>query len=146
LKQGIRWKLGRWNNISFWFDNWVDNHNLVELLSVPLDAIPEPNVVVSDFINIDRSWNATKLQQCVQDHNVLLKIKGIDIPTKEIDDSFCWGLSSSGDFTTKSTTWLAHKSHPLRNGFGKSTRCRKSKFFSGRSFTMRVLSEEGIQS
>jgi len=76
LKQGIRWKSGRGNNISFWFDNWVDNHNLVELLGIPLDAIPEPNVVASDFINNDRSWNAIKLQQCVQDHNFLLKLKG----------------------------------------------------------------------
>ena len=26
-------------------------------------------------------------------------------------DTFCWGLSSSGAFTTKSATWLAHEHH-----------------------------------
>jgi len=36
------------------------------------------------------------------------KIKGIDIPFNDIDDSFCWGLSSLGEFTTKSATWLAY--------------------------------------
>ena len=30
-----------------------------------------------------------------------------------MEDSFCWELDSTGDFTTKSATWLAHKSHPL---------------------------------
>ena len=115
LKQGIRWKIGRGNNISFWFANWVDNHNLIDLLGVPLATIPEPNAMVSDFINNGRSWNATKRQQYVQDHSVLLKIKGLDIPTNEIEDSFCWGPSSSRDFTTKSAKWLAHKCHPFGN-------------------------------
>ena len=90
LKQGIRWKLTG-DNISFWFDNWVDNHNL--LLGVHSATIPEPSAMVSDVINNNRSWNMTKLHQCVQNHSVLLKIKGIDILFNEIEDS-CWGLSS----------------------------------------------------
>jgi len=57
----------------------------------------------------------TKLHQYVQNHSVLLKIKGLDIPMNEIEDSFYWGLSSSGEFTTKSATWLAHNCHPSGN-------------------------------
>jgi len=30
------------------------------------------------------------------------------MPVTETNDSFCWGLSNSGAFTTKSATWLAH--------------------------------------
>jgi len=30
----------------------------------------------------------------------------------EIIDSFCWGLNSSGSFSTKSATWLPHDSCP----------------------------------
>jgi len=33
---------------------------------------------------------------------------GIAVSITDIADSFCWGLSSSGYFTTKSATWLAH--------------------------------------
>jgi len=39
---------------------------------------------------------------------------GIDIPHNPIDDSICWGLNSSGEFSTKSATWTTHKSQPLQ--------------------------------
>jgi len=35
-------------------------------------------------------------------------IKGIPIPSHDFDDSFSWGLSGSGSFTTKFVTWKAH--------------------------------------
>jgi len=37
----------------------------------------------------------------------------MDIPSSLIEDSFCWGLHSSGEFATKSATWLAHTTKPL---------------------------------
>jgi len=33
--------------------------------------------------------------------------KGIDISVNDVEDSFCWGLDSISDFTSKSATWLA---------------------------------------
>ena len=33
----------------------------------------------------------------------------VPIPLTNMEDSFCWGFSSSGDFTTKSATWRAHE-------------------------------------
>jgi len=37
----------------------------------------------------------------------------MDIPLSNIEDSVCWGLHSSGKFTTRSATWLAHSTKPL---------------------------------
>ena len=45
---------------------------------------------------------------------VIQQIRGIDILVNDVDDSFYWGLHSSGNFITKSTTWLAHQSKLLR--------------------------------
>ena len=40
-------------------------------------------------------------------HHIIQKIIGVGLPIIDTDDSFCWGLNSSGYFTTKSATWLA---------------------------------------
>ena len=50
LQQGIRWKLGRGNKIRFWFGNWLDEHNLLDLLNFPSDVVSNPHATVSDFI------------------------------------------------------------------------------------------------
>jgi len=44
----------------------------------------------------------------IQDPLVIQKIIGIALPITETLDSFCWGFNGSGEFTTKSATWLAH--------------------------------------
>ena len=36
------------------------------------------------------------------------KIKGIPISMNATKDSFCWGLDSSSEFSTKSATCVAH--------------------------------------
>ena len=113
LQQGIRWKLGQSNKIRFWFDNWLDGHNLLDLLNWPRDLVSNPLATVSDFITPFRKWDIAKLSQVIPNTNIIQQIRGIDIPNSCIEDSFCWGLHSSGDFTTKSATWLAHNSKPL---------------------------------
>ena len=52
----------------------------MDLLGLQADSGPEPNATVSDFIDNNKGWNVTKLQQYVQNQNILLKIKWIDIP------------------------------------------------------------------
>ena len=113
LQQGIRWKLGRGNKIRFWFDNWLDGHNLLDLLNWPRDVVSNPYATVSDFITPLRKWDVDKLSQVIPNNTIIQQIRGIDIPLSSLEDSFCWGLHSSGDFTTKSATWLAHTSEPL---------------------------------
>ena len=67
----------------------------------------DPNVRVSEFI-CNGQWNLEKLRLMIQNPIVRQQILGIALPIIETDDSLCWGLNGSGEFTTKSATWLAH--------------------------------------
>jgi len=69
LKQGIWWKLGRGDKMTLWFDNWMDNCNLIDLLNIQAKSIIDPNATVGDFINHNKSWNVAKLNQVV--HTIL---------------------------------------------------------------------------
>jgi len=74
----------------------IEDHDTVDL-----------ELKVSDFIE-DKQWNGHKLNLYIRNQDIVQKITGIPIPISDIKDSFCWGLSSSGAFTTNSATWLAH--------------------------------------
>ena len=41
---------------------------------------------------------------------IINKIVGIPIPIFGQEDTFCWGLSGSETFSTRSATWAVHKS------------------------------------
>jgi len=34
LRKGIRWNVGKGDQIMFWWDNWFDNANLVDILGI----------------------------------------------------------------------------------------------------------------
>ena len=107
IQQGMIWSVGDGKDISFWFDNWIENHKLCDLLDLDRDAIPNPDYRVSDFIQ-NQNWNLGKLSQFINNQAIIQKIIGIPLPFTAMKDTFCWGLSSSGAFTMKSATWLAH--------------------------------------
>ena len=50
IQQGMIWLVEDGKDISFWFDNWIENHRLCDLLDLDRDAIPNPDCRVSDFI------------------------------------------------------------------------------------------------
>ena len=89
------WKVGTGDCISFWFDNWIDNRPLIDILDIPEANIEDPTFKVQEFILPNRTWNTRKLSSTLNDHPIINKILGIDLPCKPIDDSFCWGLSSN---------------------------------------------------
>ena len=62
LQKGIIWKIGRGEEISFWFDNWVENRNLVEILGVSEDSIAHPEAKVCKFIRDNSEWDVPKLR------------------------------------------------------------------------------------
>jgi len=61
---------------------------------------------VSEFIQ-NNKWNIYKLSHYIRNQDIVHKIIGISLPISSTRDSFYWGLSSTGDFTTNSATWLA---------------------------------------
>jgi len=65
-------------------------------------------VKIYDYITQQSQWDISRLKIVLNSHPIIQKIQGIAIPMHETKDSFCWGLNSSGDFSTKSATWMAH--------------------------------------
>jgi len=50
IREGIRWKVGNGNNISFWWDNWIDNTNLLEILDIDTSTLTSPNLNICEII------------------------------------------------------------------------------------------------
>ena len=65
------------------------------------------NQKVSDFNT--SQWNIPLLNQVLNNHRVVQKIKENSNMMNGIEDSFCWGLNNSSEFYTKSVTWAAHE-------------------------------------
>jgi len=107
VKQGIRWKLGNGHTISFWLDSWCHGSPVVELSDPGPVVADRSKVKVNGFITIEKSWDTTKLSQILLQHLVRL-VLAVPIPLTNMEDSFCWGFTGSGDFTTKFATWRAH--------------------------------------
>ena len=108
LKKGITWKIGKGGQISFWFDNWIKNRNLVDIIGIDEENIPQPDVKIYDYITQQSQWDISRLKIVLNSHPIVQKIQDIPIPIRETEDSFCWELNSSGDFSIKSTTWIAY--------------------------------------
>ena len=106
IRQGLIWTIGNGKDIFFWQDNWIETRSIMDLLDIKDHESLDLGVKVSDFIE-DEQWNAHKLHTFLRSPALVQKILGILVPLTDINDSFCWGLSSSGSFTTKSATWLA---------------------------------------
>jgi len=114
LRTGIVWKIGTRDTISFRYDNWIENRPLINILNISEDSFLDPRTKVNELFLANRTWDVSKLSITLHNHSIINKIIGIDIPHNHIEDSFCWGINSSGEFNTKSATWIAHKSQPLQ--------------------------------
>jgi len=101
------WKVGTGDAISFWFDNWIGDQSLAQLLDIEDISLFDPNTKVSEFIQ-NAQWDMHKLNHTVHNHHVIQQVLGIALPIIDTRDSFCWGHSGSGEFSTKVATWLAH--------------------------------------
>ena len=82
------WKVGNSETISFWYDNWVENKNLIDLLNLHEDTIHMPQAKVSEFIHPNRSSDVAKLNLLLNNHFVTEKIEGIPIPAHSKQGSF----------------------------------------------------------
>ena len=76
-------------------------------MSIPDISSLDTCLKVSHFILPSKAWDIVSLQQLVI-HTCLQAMLATPIPYNPIPDSICWGLSRSGDFSTKSATWVAH--------------------------------------
>jgi len=107
IQKGIRWKVGNGHSIKFWTDNWCSEDSLVFMLNLDHSNLSDSDLMVKEFIIPAKHWDTVKLSQYVP-NDVIQLIQRIPLPITDVADSFCWGYSGSGDFTTKSATWQAH--------------------------------------
>jgi len=107
LKQGMRWKIGNGSTINFWTDSWCSEDSLVSILYLDPLSVPEADIKVSAFITPDKQCDTPKLSNYIP-NDIVKQIQGIPVPYTDVDDSFCWGYTGSGDFSIKSATWRAH--------------------------------------
>ena len=89
------------------------DQSLLQLLNRSIDLVRLPDATVCDFITANKKWDMEKLNQVITDSTILRRILGVDIPLSNLEDSVCWGLYRSGEFSTKSATWLAHATQSL---------------------------------
>jgi len=99
----MRWKVGNGSSINFWTDSWCSEDSLVTMPNLDPSSLLEADIKVSAFITPDRHWDTMKLRHFVPNDIVQL-IQGIPLPYTDVGDSFCWGYTGSGDFSTKSAT------------------------------------------
>jgi len=52
--------VGTGNEISFWYDYWIEPQSLIELVGLNNYVYPDPNIKVSQFIH-NAQWDAQKL-------------------------------------------------------------------------------------
>ena len=73
----------------FWWDNWCDHTNLVELFGLDPTSIQNPELRVCDFITNDKCWDSAKIQSLVSREDIVQKMIGIPLLHMESEDSFC---------------------------------------------------------
>ena len=54
LRKATRWNVGKGDHILFWWDNWCDNANLVDLLGLDASSIQNLELRVCDIITEDK--------------------------------------------------------------------------------------------
>ena len=111
LKQGLRWKLGNGKSIHLWTDVWCSDESLASKVDPELLLLTDVDIKVCEFITADKQWDSVKLNQMLPSE-LVQAVQGIPIPSTEVSDSFCWGLTGNGAFSTKSATWKAHEHLP----------------------------------
>ena len=79
------WSVGNGNYIFFWYDNWIENKNLIELLDLSGVTGLDPQTKVSKFIQ-DKKLNLHKLYKTISNHFLVQKIIGIPISNVEVRD------------------------------------------------------------
>ena len=80
----------------------------MDLFGSDCSFIENPSLRVCDFITPSCNWDINKIRSLVSQEDVILKILGIPLSQFETEGSFLWGLTSSGQFSTKTATWAAH--------------------------------------
>ena len=79
-QEGIIWKIGKGDQISFSFDNQVEYRILIDILGIDYANVPYPDVKANDFIIQESQWDIIHLNLVLNNHLIVYKILGIPYP------------------------------------------------------------------
>ena len=79
-KKGNRQKVGNSDPINFWWDNWTDKANLVELLEKDNPIFINPHCKLSKFITNNRVSDVYILRMIINKEELVQMMIGISLP------------------------------------------------------------------
>ncbi|CAA0840623.1 Polynucleotidyl transferase- ribonuclease H-like superfamily protein, partial [Striga hermonthica] len=102
VTKGVRWSLGSGTRALFWWDNWSNSPS--PLINRVHGVIPEDQLSwsVSKCVNEHGQWNWPSFSSWLQPSDLLRISATLPPQAGAGQDKIFWGLSSNGQFTTKS--------------------------------------------
>ena len=75
----------------------------MSMLNLDHSTLPDVDLTINEFITPDKQWDTSKLSHYLR-NDIIQLIQSIPLPITNVADSFCWGYSGNGEFSTKTAT------------------------------------------
>ncbi|OMO52067.1 reverse transcriptase [Corchorus capsularis] len=106
IRAGSRWRIGS-GNIDFWSGNWLSKGPCSN--PRPRDGVVPSELRVADMMNFEEQcWRVEELMDLVEDDDIS-RILCLPIPRSPGRDTLIWDGNSTGNFTVKSTYFVARQ-------------------------------------
>jgi ribonuclease HI len=118
FREGIRWVVNNGQCVSFWFDKWVGEKPIREVIQGPL-LNHEDSLKVCDVVEGVGSWDLSRVSMTIP-NLTCDSIRAVPVcTTRQQEDCIAWD-SSNGDFCLKMAYLLACKSPMASNTIAPS--------------------------
>lgn len=108
LQQGLKRQIGNALKTSVWLDKWIDDPVMGMRAPWRKNVTFDVNLTVNSLIDFEtRKWDPHQLQSIFVPGDV--ELIGAKQPVTTRDDSFLWKHNRYGNFSVKSTYWLARE-------------------------------------
>ena len=106
INENIGWIIGNGEKISVWKCNWIPS---IRGIRKPFSPTSNPNVVIKDLLDDNKSWNMQKIKEIFSDPRDVEEVSKIYISHLSDEDKRIWPHSKSGEVTTKSAFNIINK-------------------------------------
>lgn len=101
FREGLRWRIGNGQQVSFWLDRWLDDQPLWDCcLSLP--PLHSKDLTVAAYWRRPMEWDVELLQAYLPPH-LLVSLMGVQvIDDRQASDTPYWSFTSTGIFSIHS--------------------------------------------
>ncbi|KAF7822570.1 reverse transcriptase [Senna tora] len=121
LLEGLCWRVGNGDSISFWNDPWVKDLKDFKISSLSTNET-QRNMKVSDFI-VGGLWDIAKLRSVVSEEEVQAVLK-IPLARSGCADKLVWSKTRCGSYVVKSGYYTASEKKKVKVSLGPSSSYR----------------------